>query len=150
VGLNLKFHYVIDCRLDSVSIADRAVVVDPVQQEHVATVALTVHRGENKVSNRFRRESAGIARWIGGAHARSQQKQLSEITAVERKTIDLLRSDDVTQFGSRSLHLGGLGGNVDSGRSGSHLKAEIDGRRLVYFQGEFSLLLGCESFFTDL
>src|ERR1700722_18694957 len=73
VRLNLEFLDVIQRGLHRVRVANRTVVVDAVEQVHIAAVVLTVNRWQNNGAGRVPKETtaeAGVFRSVYGTNAR--------------------------------------------------------------------------------
>jgi hypothetical protein len=83
VGLQLELLDVVERRLHGISIANRAIVIDPIQQKHIAAVVLAIDRGEDDGPQVITDPSpASIPRSIGGTHSRSEQQKLREIASI--------------------------------------------------------------------
>jgi hypothetical protein len=95
VRLHFEFHDVVNRRLNRIRVRDSTVVVDPVHQEHVAAIRLTIYGWIGESTDRAGCPACILQR-IGWACPGRQQQQFGKVPAVQRQVQDFPGFDNRT------------------------------------------------------
>ncbi len=150
--LNLEFLDAVDNRRGTDHTHEDLAVVESIQQEEIAAVALAVHRRESELANGVASPlatAAGILSRADRRYAGRQLQQLGEISPIQRQVIDLAGRNRRAQFSCGRFDVRRCGRHCNFLLRGAHVQRKVLRDRLVDRQGQGFCLRGIESLGVD-
>src|SRR5262245_37246538 len=129
-GFDLEFRNGVHVWLVPDAVVNRLIDGNAVQQKRVALLAVSVHIGAALRAHPSVREAARIWR----DRARSQQRQLLEVAAVERQAVNRIAADHLSDSDVLRLQYRRYALNIDNLADAAYLQLQVDSRRLVDFE----------------